>query len=430
MKFCPLCCDEFNIVDRRKLRPCNNCSHEVCLSCWQRICREDSGEMRALPGLCPACRSPYTKSLADMPMKPPDDNDSNLQQIMFEENYTGFPCCRDGACRRRFSGSSVAPSQEEVCKEPQRCSLINFSNWYRQEADKYRLFLMDDHGQVPLMDIPTLTQFKLIVTNSTKLPVRVMKQCRGVDDPMPGFDRETLVGNLKPKQTLQFTKRTKCSAGHVTTFIFREATTNKLLLRFIPVRPIPTTRWTPTTTVIEQDGDQPRMSLPLFLFELGPPSYPTGDTCEEEKLPCDYATCGIVDPVFYFSAVPKQTKVLPNPLSVAYQYAVIHCFRMGYGGWWYLQECLNRILLHPNQMDHRMFHRDRDQHNFFSKIWDTPARGILLAFGGFEEIGNLVAFKKHEVPLSPATVHEVSNLVLQVNKWRRIQVGLCVGVGS
>jgi hypothetical protein len=192
--------------------------------------------------------------------------------------------------------------------------------------------------------------------------------------------REMGKGDILPRET-----------WHQTTWIdhpwvFRQQS-GELLLYYVPYRVIPTCEMVPTV--------DPDDTVGIHHFSIAPPF----DTL--------YA-CLIQDPVLPFPA--QQDLTMP---AAALQWALIHCTRMGFRDWELLMQCGTKIIQQPNESKYRSLRQSNPQ--FGTRLWNTTARGVLLA-GGFYENAGYVQFGAHH-PLGRDEVQELSLWVWTIQKW-------------
>jgi len=171
-------------------------------------------------------------------------------------------------------------------------------------------------------------------------------------------------------------------------WVFRERETDKVLLHYIPYRVIPTTDAQPTV-----DPNDP--SIGLQRFTIKPPGFGPW-------------TCSIHDPV-----LPAMAKQVLTNQSDAIAWTLLHCQRMDYSGWNTLKKYLSKIVQQPEEVKYRQIRQANP--NFFNNVWNTPARGLLLAVGfveheGFVELGT-------SQRLSRQRVQDISQLLFQVEFW-------------
>jgi hypothetical protein len=177
--------------------------------------------------------------------------------------------------------------------------------------------------------------------------------------------------------------------GHPWTFRYQD--TGELLLHFIPFRVIPTTDAVPTT-----DPEDPDVGIHAFTIQR-----PTGET----------DLCAIHDAV-----LPCMEDTLTTPQS-AVAWSFQHMTRMDYMYGETLAKYLTNIVRHPGNPKYRQIRTAGNV--FYQQVWNSAARGLLLAAGFVEEgpyaeLGSMC-------PLPRERVQELSTLLFYLEQWRRVR---------
>ena len=164
------------------------------------------------------------------------------------------------------------------------------------------------------------------------------------------------------------------------------------LLHYIPYRVIPTTLEVPTVDL----DDDATTGVHRFAIVNAANNSPY--------------VCGVRDPVF------------PHPPNLATPHAAVlwallHCVRMNYVGWAVLQTYLQNILAASSNDHHRRQIRTANR-TFADAVWNTPARGVLLA-AGFVEHGAYVELGTIDGFAGSALERLLSDVVGLVAQWRK-----------
>jgi len=188
-------------------------------------------------------------------------------------------------------------------------------------------------------------------------------------------------------------------------WVFRSASEEdadrRVVLHYIPYRVIPTTEQVPTV-----DPDDPQTGLHRFAIMDWKRD---GDVDDEEGYECQ-----VDDPV-----LPYPARDSFGTAEKAASWTLMHCHRMEFLDWRTLIQYLSNIIQHPDEIKYR---RIRIANPKFSRLWLSPARGLLLALGFVEHNTPEGAFAElgcASHPLSRARVQEVSQLVYRLEQWER-----------
>ncbi|GAX22177.1 hypothetical protein FisN_19Lh237 [Fistulifera solaris] len=259
--------------------------------------------------------------------------------------------------------------------------LSAYWHWHDTETSLFRVYEIAQRNGDTFVAIPPFTpssrrgnvRIHLRVTNMCATPLKVYW--------MDYQGREIWKGDILP-----------CETWHQTTWIdhpwvFRQPE-GELLLYYVPYRVIPTCDMVPTV--------DPDDIVGIHRFSI---SHPLEDL---------YA-CSIQDPVLPFPAHQHLT----TP-AAALQWALIHCTRMGFRNWELLMQCGTKIIQQPDKPKYRSFRQGNPQ--FGARLWNTTARGVLLA-GGFYENAGYVQFGASHHPLGRNEVQELSLWVWTIQKW-------------
>lgn len=171
----------------------------------------------------------------------------------------------------------------------------------------------------------------------------------------------------------------------------------KILLHYIPYRVIPTL--TEASTVDNDDEDDSGRTG-VHRFRILPNA--TSDSIY---------SCAVDDPILPHPA----NRYISTPRDAA-EFALLHCVRVHYNGWNVLKKCIRMIIQHP---ENPRFRQVRTSNKVFAEaVWNTPAKGVLLA-AGFEEHGAYVELGS-VAPLSPAVIQELSELMISIEHWEKL----------
>lgn len=175
-------------------------------------------------------------------------------------------------------------------------------------------------------------------------------------------------------------------------WVFRkEQPQGQLLLYYVPYRIIPTTALSRTN--LESD---PSRGVHRFSIRSAPPY--------------SRDACVVDDPILPYPA----RDYCPTP-TLALQWAVQFAHRMNYSNWDCLFRCIGAILQHPDQPYYRSF---RIANRLFGpQLWQTPARGILLAMGFYENGSHVQVGGGQSSMLSRDRVQELSLWLWKIQQW-------------
>jgi hypothetical protein len=178
-------------------------------------------------------------------------------------------------------------------------------------------------------------------------------------------------------------------------WVFRLSETNELLLHYIPERVIQHLDEAPTC-----DENDPSIGVQTFTIRS-----PTADAAR------DHHICSIIDPI------------LPHPAShhfhnpdMAHSWTLLHMKRQDYftfhPGAQLLTKYLTNIAMHPDKANYRKIRIANK--NFFQSIWQTAARGLLLAAGFVEQ--NAYAEFGTADPLPSIRVQDISLVLFRIEQ--------------
>ena len=142
----------------------------------------------------------------------------------------------------------------------------------------------------------------------------------------------------------------------------------RILLHYIPYRVIPTTAQAPTVDSDDDNNNEPdskKTGLHQFLVVAS-----SADSIY---------SCAVDDAVLPHPAA----EYIPTPHKAA-EFALLHCLRMNYGGWFILKKHLRMIVQHPDKPQYRQIRTAN--RTFAESVWNTPAMGVLLAAGFVEHV--------------------------------------------
>jgi hypothetical protein len=174
-------------------------------------------------------------------------------------------------------------------------------------------------------------------------------------------------------------------------WLFRCA--DRLLLHYVPYRIIPTTHLAPTINPSEPN-------VGVHRFTIRPALHHPSDSCR------------IDDPIL---PVPARDHLITPQLAV--EWALLHCSRMSFDDWDLLMKCGSNILHQPDNPKYRSLRLSNRQ--FGPRIWQTAARGVMLAVGFYEHKGYAQVGGQ---TLSRARVQELSVWVWMIQQWKQRMV--------
>jgi hypothetical protein len=292
------------------------------------------------------------------------------------------PAAPKSKARRGIPAPAPAPSNPPIkATSSLHPGLAGFKHWYEVEASLYRIYTIGKKDAPEVAPEVTRSErghvnLKLEIQNSTHRAIDVFwVDYKG---------KEVLRGKL---QSTGFFHQTTW-IGHPWTFRYQD--TGELLLHFIPFRVIPTTEAVPTT-----NPDDPEVGIHAFTIQR-----PITDT----------DLCAIHDAVF-----PCNVRTTTTQSAVAWSFQ--HMTRLDYPYGETLTKYLTNIVRHPGEPKYRQI---RTAGKVFSQqVWNTAARGLLLA-AGFAEQGPFVELGSMD-PLPRERVQELSTLLFYLEQWRRVR---------
>jgi PUB domain/VHL beta domain len=173
-------------------------------------------------------------------------------------------------------------------------------------------------------------------------------------------------------------------------WVFRDAHTDEVLLHYIPERIIPTCVMDPTV-----DAENPDVGLQRFIIK-------------DVEMEPDRTTMTMITNATPF-VVTVHDPVLPFPArqflktqKECIAWMLLHLHRMQYSNenWNLLTRYLTNIVQHPSNVSYRQIRISNGM--FFNNIWNTPARGLLLALGFVERFAYAELGRVPYVPLADA----------------------------
>jgi hypothetical protein len=284
--------------------------------------------------------------------------------------------------------STAADFGNRVAAHP---GLDAFWRWHQEEASLFRIYQLgrdarsgdndDDSGILPLPRSSRRGQVQVGIRVQNKSSRRIVVQWINYK----GHEQER--GKLAPHRG-----RWEQQSFVEHPWLFRDATTHELLLTYTPESIIPTCDEQPTV-----DDQEPDVGLHCFTFV---------DATEESP-----NRIHIHDAIFPHPA----RDTLRTPFQ-AIAWCLLHMHRMDYEHWAVLTIYLKNILLDPARPQYRRLRLANA--TFGPAMWQTPARGLLLALGfvvqsAFVELGTAA-------PLGPDSVKLVSEALAGV-EWRQRQ---------
>jgi len=326
-----------------------------------------------------------------------DDQKNDKPKTKGSELITSSVVHETAAHRRQRARNRVMPRRSARSSEAQvertqpsiaatsdeHPGLDQFYHWYNTETSLYRIYELGRTDDVPVVPPfhPASERGKvpvaLIVGNKYYEQINVFwTDYKG---------REVPKGRIPSGETWHQTTW----IGHPWTF---RAVSGEVLLHYIPYRVIPTTKQIPTT-------DPNDSSVGLHQFVIGRPAWGP-------------YSCSVSDPVLPH---PPE-KALDTPVKAA-QWTLQHMTRMGYNGGEVLAKYLTNIVAHPDNPKYRQIRTA--QAKFNEAVWNTAARGLLLAVGfvereAYAELGTMSK-------LSRERVRDLSTALFALEQWRMEQ---------
>lgn len=260
--------------------------------------------------------------------------------------------------------------------------LKGFNYWYSIETSLYRMYTLGNANgeEVPPSFIPKSERGHVPVTLDI-----TNKLYREIDVFWVDYKgKEILRGTMKAGKSFGQTTW----IGHPWTFRLKE--TGELVLHYIPYRVIPSIPDVPTV-----DDDEPETGVHRFAI--------TRPNTDDETY-----ICSIDD------------QVCPIEITTPQDAAAWSFHEMSRKNYLYtdtLKKYFTNIVLHPAETKYRQIRIANPR--FFQQVWNTPARGLLLA-AGFVEQGAYAELGCAQ-PLSRERVQEVSTLLYYMERWHEMQ---------
>lgn len=167
----------------------------------------------------------------------------------------------------------------------------------------------------------------------------------------------------------------------------------KILMHYFPCRVIPTTAEAPT---VDNDGEPDSGTTGIHQFRIAA-------SAADSPL-----SCVVDDPI-----LPYPAAVFLRTSHQAAEFSLLHCLRMNYGGWSVLKKYLSKIQQQPDNPHYRQIRIAN--RTFADAVWDTPAKGVLLA-AGFVEHGAYAELGS-DTALSTEIVKELYLLLYVIDRW-------------
>jgi len=255
-----------------------------------------------------------------------------------------------------------------------------FQRWYNVETSLYRIYVTEKGAALPFIPRSERgqVQVELEVTNRASGPINVF----WVDYKGRELPRGSIAMGSTWHQVTWI--------GHP--WIFRYKNTGELVLHFVPHKIAPTTEEVPTISPNDSE-------IGIHRFSITSPRPSSYDSTSIDE------TCGVLDPVFpvHFA----------NPTE-AVTWSLHHMTRMNFMSINLLQKYLTNIMLHPEEKKYRQIRIANA--TFFRDIWNTAARGLLLA-AGFVECGAYAELGS-EGTLPHDRVQELSMILMRLEQWK------------
>ena len=264
--------------------------------------------------------------------------------------------------------------------------LEGFCRWYGVEASLYRIYTVGRTDDEPVATpfIPRSERghvsLNLEITNHYRRDVNVYW--------IDYKGRESFKYTIKPNHV--FTQQTWI--GHPWTFRLKDS--GQLLFHYIPYRVIQHTAQVPTI-----DPKDPEIGIHRFTIARNT----TDDECW---------ICTIQDPVF-----PTHITTMQDAAAWSFQ----QMSRVAYAHTETLQRLLTNVVCHPSETKYRQIRTANPK--FALEVWNTPARGLLLACGFVEE-GAYAELGQQDQPLPRQRVQDVSTLLFYLQQWKQDEQAL------
>jgi hypothetical protein len=182
-------------------------------------------------------------------------------------------------------------------------------------------------------------------------------------------------------------------------WVFRDEATGRVLVHYIPERIIPHCTMQPTV-----DENDTTVGVHRFIIDMAR---------DEDNDDSKNYLVEIQDSVLPFPA-RKHFKSIEQ----AVDFALLHMHRMNYQGWDVLIKYLTNILFDPGNSKFRCIRIANPK--FSTNVWQTPAKGLLLAIG-FVEHGAYVELGTAK-PLLNDQKKMLSTILFSINIWKQKQL--------
>lgn len=274
--------------------------------------------------------------------------------------------------------------------------LASFWHWCDVEASLFRIFTVTRKDGV--QDETTIAPYNPSSRRgNVPIKLRVTNDLDNVPVTVYWIDfkgAHVVKGTISPNGG---TWRQTTWIDHPWIFCATDQTTGeeKILLHYIPYRVIPTTAQAPTVDT-DDEPDSGKTGVHQFRIAASPAD--------------SRYSCAMDDPIFPHPA----EAYIPTPHKAA-EFALLHCLRMDFGGWAVLKKYFTMIVQHPDKPQYRQIRTAN--RTFAQAVWNTPAKGVLLAagfveHGAYAELGSAAA-------LSHDTVNELSLLLYVIERWQK-----------
>ena len=228
-------------------------------------------------------------------------------------------------------------------------------------------------------------------------------------------------GHEIPKGTIRFGETWLQTTWIDHPWVFRTTNDGQVLMYYVPYRIIPSTP-DDSMTINPNDNDDPTIGIHRF-------------TLRDAGMNDTNAACAVDDPLFPFPA-RDHLKVR----SQAIEWALQHCFRMDFQEWELLLQYTRNILL-VSSCDNKTTddgnddgsndisnNNNKDKYRsirlanraFASRIWNSPARGVLLAAGFHVNQGSHLQFGGQDFWTNGTNSRkDLSEAVWRIELWQQ-----------
>ena len=297
--------------------------------------------------------------------------------------------------------SSAATTEAETPKanltfknnSPHHPGMEGFNNWYDIETSLYRQFTVGRSDGVDVLP-PYVPKSR---NGQVRVALRVTNDLTlSTENQVINVFWMNYLGHEESKGTIHRGETWTQTTYVEHPWVFRRSDTNELLLHYIPERVIPHLEEAPTI-----DESNPMVGLQSIII-----TRPTEQALREHHI------CSVID------------KVLPHPgrhhfhnPNQAISWTLLQMTRNNYFDYYpgakLLCKYLTNIAMHPDNAQYR--HIRIANKSFYNGIWQTPARGLLLAAGFCEQHAH--AELGTAAPLPAERVQDVSLVLFRLEQY-------------